>query len=315
VSLLTCFLDVGTHKHFEGQILIKVIKKYVPESLRKPISRIRRLLHPRNLTWRINGILRPEKPIICRFGDNLKLRIYPFDIIGRNIYVSGYFELNECRAVQRILRPGMIFFDIGANLGQYTLLAAEKVGPTGHVYSFEPNTRMFGELQFNVQLNSLGNFCTLNKMALSSMTGEAMMLIHSPGSEVYGSLGKSSLNPDAIIGAELVPTQTLDSYIVDNGIFSIDFIKIDVEGAELLVLHGAEHILKRIRPYLLIEISDLNTVNHGYKAKEVVELLSKNDYTLNTISAAGDVVRAEIQDIDFVSGTYLAVPRISTKGE
>jgi len=182
----------------------------------------------------------------------------------------------------------MVVFDLGANLGQYTLLAAQIVGETGRVHSFEPGSKMFDELKFNVSLNDLSRRCVLNNVAVSDVSGVANLSKYTPGSEVYASLGSHTRREATLVGHEEVRTVRLDDYVKDAGISHVDFIKIDIEGAEFLALRGAETLLSGSdAPVILIELADVNTDGFGYKAVETWDYLEKLGYHFYEIGKYG----------------------------
>ncbi|MCK5270256.1 MAG: FkbM family methyltransferase [Sedimentisphaerales bacterium] len=258
------------------------------------------MLHPRAIIWRYLQTKHPDKPRIVRLGKNLKVRVYPYDIIGKRIFIDGLFEKEECRFVTGFLEPGMIFFDIGANLGQYTLLAAQRVGPTGRVHSFEPSGRMYSELQYNVGLNNLSDNCFLNEVAVSEKEGSAQLSRYEPGAEVFGSLGNQHWANRSIVGSEEVKTITLDTYVLENHIPKIDLIKIDIEGGELPALRGAERILSQTdAPTIVLEMSDDNTVGFGYKALDMWDYLSEFGYRMYRFDRRGRVCGRAGQPVDF----------------
>ncbi len=223
----------------------------------------------------------PNKAIITHLAGDLKVRIYPHDVIGMSIYVNEMFEPAECRFVMKFLQHGMIFFDIGANLGQYTLLASRQVGPKGQVHSFEPNGRMFAELRYNVELNGFSGICTLNNMAVSDKEGTAKLSLYKPGDEVYGSLGHHKREEGALLGYEEVKTIRLDGYIKETGVSRIDLIKMDIEGAELPALKGAAGLLSRDNaPAIVFEMADINTIGFGYHAIEIWDYLNLFGYQI-----------------------------------
>ncbi|MEP6714594.1 MAG: FkbM family methyltransferase [Terriglobia bacterium] len=173
----------------------------------------------------------------------------------------------------------MVFVDAGANLGQYTLLAAQRVGASGQVHSFEPSMRMFNELSYNVTLNSLNGICTLNNAALSNLEGTGRLSRYLPGAEVYGSLGRSADPYGRITGYDEVKVTTLDLYAQENAIKHIDMLKIDIEGAELPALRGAHSILGgEDGPAIIIEMADCNTAAFDYKAIEIWDYLVSLGY-------------------------------------
>jgi FkbM family methyltransferase len=234
----------------------------------------------------------PAKPLIAALGADLKVRIYPKDVLGRYIYIDGVFERDCWNFVRGFLRPGMVVFDLGANLGQYTLLAARRVGEHGRVHSFEPSHRIFGELQFNVELNGLSERCTLNRLAVSDVAGVARLSRYEEGAEVYGSLGTHQRSEASIVGYEEVQTVRLDDYIETNRIDHIDFIKMDIEGAELLALRGAGRLLAQENaPTILLEMGDVNSVGFGYKSTDLWDYLEGLGYRLYSLGARGESLR------------------------
>ncbi len=188
----------------------------------------------------------------------------------------------------------MTVFDLGANLGQYTLLSAKRVGSTGKVHSFEPSSRMFEELQFNVSLNNLSERCTLNNVAVSNAAGSATLAKCAPGYEVYGSLGAVCRPELENTQCEEVRTVRLDDYIKEQNIARVDFMKIDIEGAELLALQGAETLLSGPdAPAILIELADINAAGFGYKAIEIWDFLVAKGYEILALDERdGDVRKA-----------------------
>ena len=264
-------------------------------------------LHPRAVRWRYIKKRNPDKPIITRLGKDLKVRIYPYDVIGEDVYVNGIFEKAETQFVTKFLKPGMVFFDIGANFGQYTLLGAKCVGATGEVHSFEPSNRMFTELTFNVSLNGFSDNCILNNVALSNKEGIARLSKYENGCEVYGSLGNQNrLSDSSILAYEEVKTVTIDSYTQRYNIDHVDFIKMDIEGAELLAIQGANQLLSRLdSPTIVLEMADINTDGFGYKAIEIWDYLENLGYCLYCFDKKGKILGQAKRPKDFVRGQNL----------
>lgn len=264
------------------------------------VFRLKNSLHPRSVIWKYFQRKHPDRPRIIRLGKNLKVRVYPYDVIGKRIFIDGLFEKEECRFVTGFLKTGMVFLDIGANLGQYTLLAAQRVGPTGRVHSFEPSVRMYSELRYNVALNNLSDNCFLNQVAVSEKEGSARLSRYEPGAEVFGSLGNHHRANCSIIGSEEVKTITLDTHVLENHIHKIDLIKIDIEGSELPALRGAERILSQPdAPTIVLEMSDINTAGFGYKALDIWDYLSEFGYCLYRFDHKGQICGLASRPSDF----------------
>lgn len=235
------------------------------------------------------------------------MRVYPHDVIGAPIYVNGMFEPSECKFVMKFLKPGMVFFDVGANLGQYTLLAAQRVGREGQVHSFEPSTRMFTELKYNVEINGLSSICILNKVALSKDEGTARLSVYEPGAEVYGSLGTQDWPINAsVVGYEDVEVITLDKYIRAHNIRNVDLIKMDIEGAELLAIQGAYEFLRQSDgPTIVLEMADVNTDGFGYKAIETWDYLENIGYRMYCFDKNGNISSRAMRPLDFTEANNL----------
>ena len=277
---------------------------------RSLVFRARNSLHPRAIIWKYLQTKHPDKPRIVRLGKDLKVRVYPYDVIGKRIFIDGLFEKEECRFVTGFLKPGMVFLDIGANIGQYTLLAAHQVGPTGQVHSFEPSGRMYSELQYNVGLNNLSDNCFLNQVAVSEKKGSARLSQYEPGAEVFGSLGNHRRMPRSIIGSEEVKTITLDAYVREQRIPKIDLIKIDIEGGELPALRGAEWILCQAdAPTIVLEMSDINTVGFGYKALDIWDYLSEFGYCMYRFDRRGRICGLAERPVDFTQPQNLVAAK------
>ena len=270
--------------------------------LRSALAPIVGRLRPRHLIWLAMTKYRATSPIIVRLGrsGNLKIRIYGSDVLGRNIYVHGFSEPAEAKFISSLLKPGMVFVDVCANAGEYTLIAAQKVGPGGRVHSFEPSHRMFDELVYNVGLNGLQDRCTLNAVAVVDSVGTAALSCYKPGAEVYGSLGTQNWAGRPIVGHQLVNTVTLDAYLSANNVGDVDVIKLDVEGAELPVLRGAAGLLSQEPgPTLLVEMADLNTAGFGYKALEIWALLETCGYRVYALAEGGRALRPAVKPRHF----------------
>ncbi len=172
----------------------------------------------------------------------------------------------------------MVVLDIGANEGLFTLFLARCVGPGGTVVSFEPSRRERRRLRINLWMNFLGNV-RVEEFALSAQETKLNLYVVDTGET-----GCNSLRPPAVQGPTHpipVSSTTLDLYLRRNSLRRIDFMKIDVEGAEWSVLQGAVSALRTSpRPFMLIEVSDLRTRPWGYHSREIAKCLRNLDYEL-----------------------------------
>ena len=162
---------------------------------------------------------------------------------GEHGYWLGSYEMEKRKAFERLILPGSVVYDIGANVGYFSLLASLLVGSEGQVVSFEPLPRNIHYLQRHIALNQLTNI-TVVEAAVSDHTGEA-----------FFDLGASAAMGHLADAGELnVRLVSLDRLLADSEIEPPDYMKIDVEGAEYDVLCGAQYILETYQPLLFLDI-------------------------------------------------------------
>jgi FkbM family methyltransferase len=168
---------------------------------------------------------------------------------GKFIYAFREYYEPELAYLEKALSPGKVFIDVGANFGVYALVASKIVGATGRVTAFEPTAQTFEILQQNIELNHCANVRAV-RVALAHSRGKAWL--YHGWDPVGNSLGMDPLCGDE---GEEVQTDALDNLLEENGIDHVDVIKIDVEGAEELVLRGATRSLTRYRPVVIFEFN------------------------------------------------------------
>ena len=157
--------------------------------------------------------------------------------LSAEIFVRGVYEPLETELVKQNVCEGDVVIDIGANIGYYTLLFSKLVGENGKVYAFEPDFENFSYLSRNVEINACSNVVLVNK-AVSNQTGKAKLYRSTvnPGDHCIYNLGDRESVEIEII--------RLDDYFNSHS-EKIDFIKLDIQGAEGKALHGMLSILSR----------------------------------------------------------------------
>jgi FkbM family methyltransferase len=210
---------------------------------------------------------------------------YPLNsAIGRALFTGG-FEIAEVEFMRKLLKPGDIVFDVGANGGLFTVIAAKKVGDSGHVYAFEPGERELELLRHNIEINHLKNV-TVIAAAVGDKIGSTQLAISCDGA--LNSLRQTDHPKQQIEGWQPVKMLTLDSVIQEFKIPQVEFIKIDVEGAEKLVIAGANILLSsNTPPVILFESSDLNARCFGYAVRDLIAEFIENKYAINHFDESG----------------------------
>lgn len=225
-----------------------------------------------------NGHDLGERLVHTRYG--FKFNADLGDWLGQYVYLTGVYEPPTARVIAELLEPGETFIDVGANSGFFTLLASKRVGPAGRLLSFEPVPSMYKRLLENISINGMNNVSVQN-VALANAEG-ALAMFEGP----EGHKGISSLRQIHDSSATLqVKTLPLDSF--SNTITSVKLIKIDVEGAEQLVLEGMTNILNKHHPYLVIEITDEYLHAFGHTAAGLADFLIEFGYRMYKIGAEG----------------------------
>jgi FkbM family methyltransferase len=168
--------------------------------------------------------------------------------------LEGSTELPVQKALQEHLRPGMVFYDLGANIGFFSLLGARLVGETGRVFSFEADPELATRLRANIARNHFG-WLSVEEKAVWSETGTVAFRRADTTQSPDRGLGFVTKTPNP--SALEVEAVSLDDFALS---FSPpDFIKCDVEGAEVEVMRGAQQLLQTKRPAILVELhSDEN---------------------------------------------------------
>lgn len=185
----------------------------------------------------------PDQPVEIAYDDGLRLRVRPVDRLGKRVYLQGYSDREHAALIDALLGPGDVYFDVGANFGQFALMAGRRVGEAGQVHAFEPSGEMVRQARANVELNGLDHV-VVNHVAVSDRPGTLALKVCAPGQESFNSLGTPMRGADQVAATETVRAITLDDYAAEHGIERVDLIKIDVEGAELAVVRGAARLLQ-----------------------------------------------------------------------
>lgn len=203
---------------------------------------------------RLNRALAPDRGwVVARLNRGFTLRLDLADPVQRRLFFFGdYDERREADLINRVLAPGEVFWDVGANLGYFTLLAAARLQNTGQVVAFEASRRTFACLQANVALNPFRNI-VLCPAAVADQAGDAVLFRTRGSADGRANLFQPAADQTE---TETVRTITLDGWRRREGAAAPDFIKLDVEGAEPAALRGARETLASGGPLLLVEMKE-----------------------------------------------------------
>ena len=191
------------------------------------------------------------------------------------LYREGVWEPDETAFLLVSLKEGMVFVDIGANVGYYTILASELVGRSGKVFAFEPDNRNFSLLDQNIKKNECGNVVAIQK-AVSDETGK-LRLYRSKSNfgdhRTYAAWGEAS--PPS----RLIEATSLDDFF-SSGV-RIDFLKMDIQGAEYAAFVGMKRVLQENHDIiLLLEFTPVLLSEAGASPLQFLQELRRSGFVI-----------------------------------
>jgi len=196
------------------------------------------------------------------------------DYTQQDLFWSGAKDVAEIREALRCMPTGGVMFDLGANFGYYAITIASALQGDCQIYAFEPNPRTMQRFTRNVSLNGSRGLHLL-EMGISEAPGYALVV------ETPAHSGAAYLRETSTSG---VTVTSLDRFCEQNHIHRLDFIKMDIEGAELRALRGGVETFKRFGPAMLIELNPVTSEREGYTVRELVVFLEDLGYAIYHVS-------------------------------
>jgi FkbM family methyltransferase len=263
----------------EEKVIQKIETQTAPAGVRLAAKMIRRLPVARYRAMEVIS-KRVKRPFVMKLPEEIGGLWFKCDLrdcIAREVCFNGRYEPQETSLLESILRPGMTFADIGANWGYFTLLASFLVGASGRVISLEPDPRLFAELQDNIARNQLSQTTALQVAAAH----EACAMTLQGYDENGGNWGVSSLVAQAAEGATIfqATARPIDALLDEQGIDSVDLLKMDIEGAEEMALRGMSEGLRTHRyKRILLEAHPALLAEQKRATSDVLNLLIDAGY-------------------------------------
>jgi FkbM family methyltransferase len=250
-------------------------------------------------------------PVRMEMSQNNEIQFWWSYVVPYFSPTRGFFDywghdLGDLRFLWKSLRPGMVFLDVGAHHGVYSIVAAKKLGANGTVVAFEPSSREYRRLRLHLRMNRLKSVRT-EPLAVGSAAATRTFFEVTSGDTTRGGL-QPPASPDQVSQIS-VDTIRLDDYVSQLQLKRVDLVKLDVEGGEHEVLEGASLVLTEFRPTLICEVLDATTQAWGYEAREIMLTLKRFDFNWFDICSDGSLLAHEIRDHYPDIRNYVAVPK------
>lgn len=238
-----------------------------------------------------------ESSVKCKTINDYMLFLHEDDNVITLGIISGSYEAEVVSIFTRLLKPGMNVIDIGANIGFFSMLAASMVGPNGRVLAVEPNGSNVRLLEASRRANRFYNI----DVAFLALTDTTSVLVLNAG-ESNGTTSTPEGAAEVMQARTLVPAVPLDSLVGER--WKTDFIKIDVEGAEMKALSGATSLLRRDKPIIVSEFSPGALRQYsGVTGKDYLEFIIGFGYEVSVIERDGSWTSCG-DDVEKIMGIF-----------
>ena len=227
----------------------------------------------------------------------------PHWTMGWTCLLTGEWEPHVERCVRSLLRPGDRAVDVGANLGYFAAVMAQAVGPEGRVWAFEPVPETYERLELARELNGFMQLRT-RRLALGRTAGVAEMA-YDPTRSANASLYRGG---EADVQSVQVEIAALDALVEASEVEPPQLLKLDVEGHELEVLHGARETISRSRPAVVFELNAPQSERAGWIFADIWALLGEcGPYRFSLLEEDGRVTPLTSPELELAPGDYVDV--------
>lgn len=232
-----------------------------------------------SLPTRFKPLVRPTAPAWFTIEPSVTMLLDPEDYVSAEIIRTGEWEPESWNAIAKHLPAGGVFVDVGAHIGYYSLKAAPVVGAGGHVIAVEPNPPTIRELEDNIRASGASAIISVQPVACSDAEATLDLFAGPRGNTGQTSLSKTNASQTGKdVATYHVRARPLDDIIRDTGVSRVDAVKIDVEGAEMLVLKGSVRTLARYHPMVIVELIDAQLRSMGSSEAGVRAFMQAQGY-------------------------------------
>jgi FkbM family methyltransferase len=250
----------------------------------------------------------PEK-IVAETKDGRKFAVHLKTGMQTTVYFLGEYEKALTEIVKSLLREGDVCLDAGANFGWYSTLFHKFCGASGAVHAFEPMPPTFEELKQNYDLMGNPPNVFINNLGLGEKADELTINLFEGLATGHASLSNQGRDDAISFKCKVV---TLDSYLEEKSVADVNFVKVDIEGAEMMFLKGAEKLFKQeVPPIWLMEMALQQTKNFGYLPNDLIEFMrGKTDYDFYKVDEINTkLIKIEGFEPDDIGANVICFPR------
>lgn len=267
------------------------------------LARLTRRCHPKGTDWLLRKIYPPgsARPVrsIVDYDDGLLFHVDTRSFLEWYIFMYGAFRPRVSELLNRMLKPGQVAIDIGANVGMHSIVMANRVGPTGKVVVFEPDPHPLGRLRQNLALNGLDWVETV-QAAVSARSETRTFYLHD---ESIGNFANASLVA-ANVGKD-TPTMemqvvALDEWLAAHPLPRIDVIKLLAQGEEWNALQGMKGAIERHRPKIFFLYEPSYWHRQDLELMDAVKFFRALGYTVHAIEfgprreVTGEIAKGQV---------------------
>jgi FkbM family methyltransferase len=231
-----------------------------------------------------------DEEMVVETREGFRMGASPHDYASYRIYFFGEYDAGMTGFIKAHAGEGMTCWDVGTERGWFSLLLGRLVGPQGRVDSFEAFPGTCEKLRYNLGLNGF-SWVTLYPAAVSDREGSQFFVPPAKVDQFAGFISDCSglgyLTQEGGPGRIEVPTITLDAHAKQTRVERLDFIKMDIEGAEVAALRGARETIMRFRPVIAVEYNRSTARRGGTSVEELDELLESYGYDRFTYGLEG----------------------------
>jgi FkbM family methyltransferase len=237
----------------------------------------------------------PGKPLIWKLAGGGRLALHEKHAFTQALWPAiENYEPEVRDFVLGHVKPGMTFVDCGSNIGYFSAMVCGLLKGDGQLLAIEANPETFQLVTENLKLNGFGKVI---HCAATRCSGEVELFAPTAG-DVYSSLKSGGLVTGEGIRSWKVPGRSLDDIVAAEGLKRLDVLKIDIEGAELDALRGAERIMTTLRPWITLEYSAVTWKGFGSTLDQLLALVSDRNYRMSVLETGNNSRELKTSDVN-----------------